>query len=88
MPVERLGDEIVSPENQRFVAGRFASVARQDDDRKETERRSGTLQAPQDFKTVEVGHMQVEENQVGLELLKRPLGLSRLRDDARRPARA
>ena len=52
VPVERFGYEIVRPENQRFVAGRFAGVARQDDHRKETERRADTLQAPQDFKAV------------------------------------
>ena len=75
MPVERLVQEIVSTESEGIVPGHAAFFLGQDDDRRESDTVPADTEPSQDFQTVRLRHVEVEQHQVGREVLDCLLGL-------------
>jgi len=70
MPVERLVQEIVSTESEGIVPGHAAFFLGQDDDGRKANAFSGPAEPAQQFQAVRLRHVEVEQHQVGCEVLE------------------
>jgi septum formation topological specificity factor MinE len=76
--VERLGQVVVGAEVQGAVARHLPDVAREHHDWQESEPAACVPESPQDLKAVRSRHVQVEQDEVGLEFFEDSLGLRRV----------
>src|SRR5437899_3554549 len=80
--LERLGEEVVSPKDQRAVAGDLAGIAREHDHRQIAEALARTAKPSQHFETVGIRHVEIEQDDIRLELEEHLLDLTRVGEGA------